>query len=391
MATPGPPPTIKAGISASLSGQFQTQGRQALAGLQAWVDDVNQAGGIRVGPRQRRLELVHLDDGSLAAGAAEATRRLLDEHGVDLIFGPYSSGLARAAAEVTANRHQVLWNQGGAYAMNRPERRVVNILTEARHYLFTLPRLVRSADSSASSFAIVRCSAGAFSRSVSEGLGAEARRRGFSQVMCQEFPPCQSDFSPLADAVIRANPDLLLVVGRIRHDIAIAQTLVKRWKRKPSSRFAATAVVAAGIARFGAELGADAEGFIAPSQWEPPAPEISGQLPDPYFGPTPAQVMKSLSRAGKAAGGLPVDYPMAQAYATGLVAERCVLEVGSLDPAELWQAAGVLDFHTFFGKFKIHPSLGWQAGHSMPLVQWQQGRKAVIWPPAQQSGHIILY
>lgn len=391
MATQGPSPTIKAGISASLSGQFRTQGRQALAGLQAWVDDVNRAGGIKIGPRRRRLELVHFDDGSLAAGAAEATRRLLEEHGVELIFGPYSSGLARAAAEVTAERHQVMWNHGGADAMNRPERRVVNILTGARHYLLTLPRLVRRADASASSFAIVRCSAGAFSRSVSEGLGAEARSRGFSQVMYQEFPPCQSDFSSLADEVIRANPDLLLVVGRIRHDIAIARSLVNRWKRKPSSRPAATAVVAAGIARFGAELGGDAEGFIAPSQWEPPAPEACGQLPGPYFGPSPAQAMKSLSRAGEAAGGLPVDYPMAQAYAAGLVAERCVLEAGSLDPAALWKAAGELEFHTFFGRFKIHPSIGWQAGHSMPLVQWQQGRKVVIWPPAQQSGSIMLY
>ena len=380
---------IKAGIAVSLTGQYRTQGCQALAGLSAWVEDANRAGGISVGPSRRRVDLVHYDDGSLAAGAEAATRRLIEEDRVDLIFGPYSSGLTRAAAAVTADRQQVLWNHGGADAVYLPGRRIVGILVGARYYLMSLPRLVRTIDPTASALAIVRCSTGAFSRLVSEGLRAEALRRGFSQVMCQEFPPDQSDFSTLADEIARANPDLLLVVGRIRHDIAIARALVCRLE--PSTRPTAAAVVAAGIDQFGTELGADAEGFIGPSQWEPPTPDSEEKVPAPYFGPTPLQVRESLNRASAAAGGLPVDYPMAQAYAAGLVAERCALEAGSLEPEELWRAAGKLDFHTFFGKFKIHPALGWQAGHSMPLVQWQQGRKVVIWPPEQKQGEIQLY
>lgn len=384
-------PVIKAGISVSMTGQFQTQGRQALAGLRAWVNDVNRAGGIRVGIHRRQVELVHYDDCSLADGAEKATRQLIDEDRVDLIFGPYSSSLARAASIATAERQQVMWNQGGADAVYRPGCRVVGILTGAQHYLMALPRLVCKADFTASTFAIARCSTGAFPRLVSEGLSSVARARGLTRVANREFPPDQADFSSLSCDLIKANPDLLLVVGRIRHDIAIAKALVNGWKRQPSSRPRAAAVVAAGIDRFGAELGADAEGFIAPSQWEPPGPDAAWQRPDSYFGPSPAQVMESLSRAGETAGGLPVDYPMAQAYAAGLVAERCVLEAGSLDPAELWHVAGELEFHTFFGKFKMHPSVGWQAGHSMQLVQWQQGRKVVIWPPEQQSGSIVLY
>ena len=382
-------PTIKVGIPVSLTGQFKTQGRQALAGLQAWAEDTNQAGGISIGPGRRRVELLHYDDRSLAAGAEAATRRLILEDRVDLIFGPYSSGLTRAAAAVTTAHQQVLWNQGGADPMYRPGRRIVGILVEARHYLFILPRIVPVTGPGSSTLAIMRCSAGVFPALVSEGLEPEARRRGFTEVLCREFPPDQSDFSALADEVFQAKPDLLLVVGRIRHDIAIARALVSRWNH--STRPTATAVVAAGIDLFGAELGADAEGFIGPSQWEPPAPGSEVRMPDPYFGPSPLQVMESLHRAGAEAGGLPVDYPMAQAYAAGLVAQRCVLEAGNLEPAELWRAAGELEFHTFFGKFKIHPLLGWQAGHAMPLVQWQQGRKVVIWPPERQQGDILLY
>ena len=107
---------IQAGIPVSLTGQFQVQGKQVLAGLQAWVDDVNKAGGIalRPGATGLGLELVHYDDASLARQARQATERLITQDRVDLLFGPYSSVLASASAAVAEENHRVMWNQGGA-------------------------------------------------------------------------------------------------------------------------------------------------------------------------------------------------------------------------------------------------------------------------------------
>jgi branched-chain amino acid transport system substrate-binding protein len=39
-----------------------------------------------------------------------------------------------------------------------------------------------------------------------------------------------------------------------------------------------------------------------------------------------------------------------------------------------------LDFTTFYGRYRIDPRTGRQLGHRMPVVQWQGGRKVVIWP-----------
>ena len=381
---------IKVGIPVSLTGQFQTQGRQALAGLRAWAEDVNRAGGLEIGGQRREIRVVHHDDASLAEGATNATERLIKTDRVDLLFGPYSSGLARAAATVAVEYGQVLWNQGGADGeIYQPGRRVVGILNGAEEYVARLPGLVKKADSSASSFAVVRCSAGAFPQHVAGGLEARAFALGFTKILHREFPPEQSDFSDLAEEVICANPDLLLAVGRIRHDLAIARALTSRWRK--GSRPKATAVVATPINRFREELGCDAEGFIGPSQWEPPAGENSGEQPDSYFGPTAAQVMTSLRRDSLATGGLPVDYPMVQAYAAGLVAQRCLQEAGTLEPEPLWEAAASLDFHIFFGRFRIDPTTGRQIGRSVYLVQWQRGQKVVIWPPEQQEGSLLLY
>ena len=40
--------TLKVGMVASLSGSFSEQGRQALQGAMAWMQEVNGAGGIPI-------------------------------------------------------------------------------------------------------------------------------------------------------------------------------------------------------------------------------------------------------------------------------------------------------------------------------------------------------
>ncbi len=80
---------------------------------------------------------------------------------------------------------------------------------------------------------------------------------------------------------------------------------------------------------------------------------------------------------------------MVQAYAGALVAQRCVEAAGTAADAALRSLAGILDFSTFFGPFKINPETGRQTGHSMLIVQWQQGRKVVVWPPEQKTGDLV--
>ena len=167
--------TIKAGISASLTGQFATQGQQALAGLSAWVDYVNGQGGLAVGGEKRPVALVSYDDGSAADATRRATERLITDDRVDLLFGPYSAGLTTAAAEVAETYGKVVWNHGGAgdahYA--RGFRKVISVLTPADQYLVGAPALVRQANPEASKIGHTAHRHGGFR----PAGGARARKR----------------------------------------------------------------------------------------------------------------------------------------------------------------------------------------------------------------------
>jgi len=192
------------------------------------------------------------------------------------------------------------------------------------------------------------------------------------------YRPSQTRFAEIARHVAELEADLVVGIGRIRHDIATARALANLSNR---DRIGLAVVVATPIAEFVNDLGALSDGFIGPSQWEP---VTSVTLPD--VGPNSAESLQLLAMAA-AVAGLPVDYPMAQAFASGLIAARCAQEAGSLEDDALRQAASHLDFTTFYGRFKIDDE-GRQIGRSVALIQRQQGRKVVIWPPEQAQSAV---
>ena len=366
---------IKAGLSASLTGQFETQGAQALAGLTAWADYVNENGGLPVDGGQRPVALLHYDDGSMADNCRQNTERLIRQDRVDLLFGPYSAGLTTAAAAVAGEHERLLWNHGGAgdalYA--RGHRNVIGVLTPADRYLEGVLPLVRQVNPDASKAVILRIDTGAFARIAARTVETAAAEMGFTIDLDLRYRPSQFQFREIARHVGELGPDVVVAVGRIRHDIAAARALAGLPNR---SRIGMAVVVAAPISEFAIALGRFVDGFVGPSQWEP---QVSVSAPD--VGPPPGTVMQLMERAG-AARSVPVDYPMAQAFASGLVVQRSVAEAGSVDENALRQAAGDLDFTTFYGRFRIDED-GRQIGRSVALVQRQEGRKVVVWPPEQ--------
>lgn len=361
--------TVVIGIPVSLSGQFHVQGKQSLAGLELWARDANNRSG-------ESFRIIYYDDESDRSTVKHVTRHLIVNDQVDILVGPYSSVLTSAAAEVSEEHGKLLWNQGGAsdVVYDRGYRLVVGVLTPASRYLAGLLPLVREVDSTASTIALVRASTGEFPLSVCSGVTESAINLGFDVVLTKEFSSLTEDFTQVLNELKSAKPDVIVIVGRVRNDLAIASQLVAS-----GLRAGAVVTVAAGIQQFRDHMGSLANGFMGPSQWEP----VAGFVPD--FGPYPDQVVDSLKD-----GILQfIDYPMAQAYAAGLVVEKCLLEANTCDSLTLRQTAVDLKFSTFYGNFEIDEATGRQVGRETFLVQWQKGQKTIVWPPDQTHGALV--
>ena len=361
--------TVLVGMPVSLSGQFQVQGIQALAGLEAWARDANDRS-------RESFRIVYYDDASDQFRVKDITRRLIVHDQVDILIGPYSSVLTSAAAEVSEEHGMLLWNQGGASeeVYKRGYRWIVGVLAPASRYLSGLLPLAREASSTAKTIALVRASTGEFPRAVCSGVAESAARLGFELVLTTKFPASTEDFTLVVNELKLANPDVIAAVGRVQNDLDIAAQLVES-----GLRAGIVVAVAAGIQLFQNHMGSLSDGFVGPSKWEP----VADSAPD--FGPSSEQVVESLNNKGLQH----IDYPMAQAYAAGLIVERCLIEANSCDAFALREAAAGLKFSTFYGDFEIDGPTGRQVGGEPLLVQWQYGEKMVVWPPDRAHATLI--
>ena len=159
------------GLSLSLSGEYASMGRQAEAAMRLFVSDTNAGGGIRIGGRRHELAIECIDDQSRRERTAEIYRMLCFERRVEVIFGPYSSALARVAAPVVEAAGMVMVNHGGASddLYERGHRMIVGILTPASEYLTGAARLVGTLKFWRKRVAIIS-SRGRFARIVAGGF-----------------------------------------------------------------------------------------------------------------------------------------------------------------------------------------------------------------------------
>jgi branched-chain amino acid transport system substrate-binding protein len=88
---PKAPESIKIGINAPLTGDIPKVGEGTKFAAQMWLEDVNAAGGIEVGGKKYKVELVIEDNESKAESAVKANTKLITEDEVLAIVGPQSS------------------------------------------------------------------------------------------------------------------------------------------------------------------------------------------------------------------------------------------------------------------------------------------------------------
>ena len=100
--------TIKIGWAISKTGPFAAGASvTTLPNYQVWVKDVNDAGGIKVGNKKMKIEVIEYDDRSNSEEMIKAVERLATQDKVDFILPPWSTGMNLAAAPIFKDRKSV--------------------------------------------------------------------------------------------------------------------------------------------------------------------------------------------------------------------------------------------------------------------------------------------
>jgi branched-chain amino acid transport system substrate-binding protein len=84
--------TVRLGYTGPLSGGAALYGKNCLSGLQMAVAEINAAGGLAVGGKALKVELVVLDDRYSPPEAAVNAKRLVQQSGAPVVFTSHSGG-----------------------------------------------------------------------------------------------------------------------------------------------------------------------------------------------------------------------------------------------------------------------------------------------------------
>jgi ABC-type branched-subunit amino acid transport system substrate-binding protein len=320
------------GACLSLSGRYARFGTQAARGLEVWQSLDGAA------------DLIVEDDKSGTGPLEAALRRVAAE--CDVLLGPYSTGLMRAAGRAAAEAGWLLWNHGGSgddVEAAHPGH-IVSVLTPTSRYAEPFLRKLAGLHEVARLW--MAHGKGSFGRQVVAGAEASAQRLGIETMRVDPADGLPSAGQPAPWDLFCAGSfeEDVEMVGRAR-ELAYPPRLI--------------CAVAAGVREFG-EAAGDADGIFGVGQWFP------GVARTPDLGPAEADFLTAyLARSG----GVMPDYPAVQAVAGAVLAAHCARAARATMRETLWRSALVLDTRTLFGGFKID-SDGVQVGHEAALVRW---------------------
>jgi ABC-type branched-subunit amino acid transport system substrate-binding protein len=382
------------GFTASQTGSLNVESTRQVNGLNLWMKQVNDAGGVKLSDGTVvKFDKKNYDDESNKDRVQELYTRLATDDKADFLISPYSSGLADAAARIAEQYGKVMITTGAAsdstYELGFTL--VYQAYTPASKYLTGAADLLKATDPGVKKLAIVHEN-DQFSTDVSTALKDYATAQGYDIVMFEGYDTGTTDFAPFINKIQEAAPDAIMGGGHFQDGSTFAKQLAE--KNVPV-KFVSL-LVAPPEPTF-AELGDAALGIIGPSQWEPLAvfDQAAAQKAGlDWFGPSSSD----FTAAYKAAYNEDPSYHAAGGYAAGLLLQNAIEKAGSLDTQAVKTALDNTDALTFFGHVKFDTSAekhGLQIGHSMVYIQWQKDSsgnlvKQVVWP-AEGATAKVLY
>jgi len=374
------------GHPACLSGKYAKAGEQALGGVKACVDWVNSVhGGVTLDGEKVPLHYKYYDCESKKEAVTSLIGRLITADRVNVVFAPYSSGLTLRGAPVTESHGMLYLDHGGANneIFQQGFRYVVQTIGPATRYHEGTLDMINHIDPEAKRVALAYEDS-EFAKMVMEGAKEHALKVGFDVVFERTYPKGVTDLTPLLSALKGAKPDFILGGGHFED----GQLFNRQMADLDIDAKALSLIAAATLPAFYEALTSMAEGVMGPSHWEygvKYSAEEAKKVGLPWIGPSQDEFVSLFKKAlGKE---MIPDYHAAEAGAQVFAFVLAVEKAGSIDLDKVRAALGDLKFMSFYGGWDVDET-GLQVGHSMVDVQWQMGKRIIVWPPEAQTGAV---
>jgi branched-chain amino acid transport system substrate-binding protein len=363
--------TIKVGYAIAKTGPNSAgAGVTTLPNYQLWVKDVNDAGGIQVGARKMKIEVVEYDDRSSSEETVRAVERLATQDKVDILLPPWGTannlavgpifdryGYAQLAGTSVTDRAADLakrwpnsyWllGTGGEYA-----EALVEVLAKLR------------ADGKIGDTVAMASIADGFGIELSNAGKAAFEKHKFKLVYNETYPLGTQDLAPIINKAKAANPDVFVAFSYPPDTIGLtAQAQVLGFNPK---LFYAGVGVAFPIYkdRFKDAL----EGVVSLGGIDASSPAVK----------------QYIAHHKEVVGKEPDRWASLATYASLQALQQAIEKAGTVDKAAVAKQLASGSFDTILGKFAFDKET-----HKIPGIftvgQWQGGEFVGLFPASTEG------
>jgi branched-chain amino acid transport system substrate-binding protein len=354
--------TIKIGAVVPLTGRYAALGGQVKTGYEIAVEQLNGAGGVSVGGKQMRFELILLDDES---DPTKTVARLesLAAQGVIAYLGGAGSDLHAAAASI-GDKNKIPY-LGVAFAFH-------GIHKQGLRYLFS--PFPKSPDLTKETFVFLDTAIPAAQRPTKIALllertdwgkemgsswASQAKQHGYQVAASGEYAPGAKDFSDLILRAKSAGSDAVLALPSPPDGM----TIMKQMKELDFNPKFSLFIRASDPPVWSQNLGKDGDYVLLSPGWH-----FAARYPK----------VAELNEAHQKLFKRPADPLVGPSYACLQILADAIPRAGALDRDKIRDAVAATNMTTVVGPVRFRPDGTGEV--KVFFQQWLKGKQELVWP-----------
>ena len=332
--------TIILGAAVSLTGKYSSNGVHTQNGYNMAVERINSKGGVKVGGKTYKFDIIYYDDESNPKRAAQLAERLINQDGVEFMLGPYSSGLTKAMAPVTEKYGVPMVEANGASRslFTKGYKYLFAVLAPANLYLDVAIRTAVELNGGKPVNIAMAFEQDAFSQDVRLGIVDAAEDTGSKIVIDDKLPKELNDMAATLAKVKATKPDVLVVSGHTKGALTAIRQIAEMQVDVPM-----LAMTHCDAAKLSKQHGKNAQYALCASQWHKTL-----TYKDKWFkdGMTYDKDFTEMF-------GYAPPYQAAESSAALLVFKDAFERANSFDQKKVRDALAATDMQTFYGNIKF--------------------------------------
>ena len=368
---------IRFGAPLPLTGALAPEALKQQQGYDLWAEQVNKAGGIKVGGKKMKVEIVYTDYQSNTPRAVQTAEKLITQEKVHFLFSPFGSGAAKAASTVSEKYGvpTIASTASSAQVYDQGYKFLFGTFTPNDTLTIPLAQIVKQKAPGVRRVAILARN-DLFPLAIAQEMEKAAKQHGMEVVFFEKYAINTMDHSSALSQMKAQSPHWIFATGYINDLVLIKKQMGDQKMEAP----VVTMIAGPAYQEFITATGKNSENISSAAWWHTAA-RYKGQ---DIFGST-----ENYTKLFREKYKTDPDYAQASASVSGALFQMAIEKAGSIDRNKVRDELARMNVQTFWGPVKFGAN-GQITSLVPPVFQIQNGKTVVVHPAAIKQGEFKL-